>query len=376
MSTLSAPVSDTVRLPCEVHALGFSAWKKPIVRRFASESCVHFIDDPAHLPDGSTVLVWAARQHTLLPAGSLHRQRLQVVTLEDGFLRSVGLGAALEQPLSLVVDSRGCHFDATRPSDLEHLLQHANFSGDDCEQGGQLRQAIVAAGLTKYNVGTQQWQPTPDWAAASRRGTVVLVVGQVEGDASLREGSPNVRTNLELLQAVRSRCPDAHIVYKPHPDVMAGLRQAGPLEHKAMTWCDTVVDGVSLPALLLHVNAVHVMTSLAGFEALLRGTPVTTHGQPFYAGWGLTEDCNPPARRARRLELDALCAGVLLRYPRYACPDTGSRISVWQALERLQARRAQAVRGAPRVAAALRIAVLRQAVAIQRWRRTAGAPEA
>ena len=35
------------------------------------------------------------------------------------------------------------------------------------------------------------------------------------------------------------------------------------------------------------------MTSLAGFEALLRGKPVTTHGQPFYAGWGLTEDICP-----------------------------------------------------------------------------------
>jgi capsular polysaccharide export protein len=334
---------------------------------------VHFSDDPAQIPDGATTLVWAARQHTLLPTGSLHHQRLKVVTLEDGFLRSVGLGAALEQPLSWVLDSRGCHFDATRPSDLEHLLQDAHFSKQDCKEGGRLRQAVVAAGLTKYNVGTHQWQPTPDLIAASRRGRAVLVVGQVEGDASLREGSPHVRTNLALLHAVRSRCPEAHIVYKPHPDVVAGLRQAGPLEHEAMTSCDSVVEGVSLPALLMHVNAVHVMTSLAGFEALLRGTPVTTHGQPFYAGWGLTEDVNPPARRGRRLPLDALCAGVLLRYPRYACPDTGRRISVWQALEWLQARQGRAARSAPRAAAALRTAVLRQALAVQRWGRARGA---
>ena len=32
------------------------------------------------------------------------------------------------------------------------------------------------------------------------------------------------------------------------------------------------------------------MTSLMGFEALLRGIPVTTFGRPFYAGWGLTRD--------------------------------------------------------------------------------------
>ena len=59
------------------------------------------------------------------------------------------------------------------------------------------------------------------------------------------------------------------------------------------------------------------MTSLVGFEALLRGLPVVTYGQPFYAGWGLTRDHAPLARRTRRLSLDELVAGALLRYPRY-----------------------------------------------------------
>ena len=68
---------------------------------------MHFGDDAAQVPNGATALVWAARQNTLLPTGSLQHQRLKVVTLEDGFLRWVGLGAALEQPLSWVLDSRG-----------------------------------------------------------------------------------------------------------------------------------------------------------------------------------------------------------------------------------------------------------------------------
>lgn len=65
------------------------------------------------------------------------------------------------------------------------------------------------------------------------------------------------------------------------------------------------------------------MTSLAGFEALLRGKPVTTYGMPFYAGWGLTTDhCHCP-RRTRRLTLAQLVAGTLILYPRYVNPLTG-----------------------------------------------------
>ncbi|MEF8701859.1 MAG: capsular polysaccharide biosynthesis protein, partial [Candidatus Accumulibacter sp. UW26] len=54
---------------------------------------------------------------------------------------------------------------------------------------------------------------------------------------------------------------------------------------------------------------------------LLRGKRVVVHGQPFYAGWGLTEDRVRGGvalgRRERRLQLDELVAGTLLRYPVY-----------------------------------------------------------
>ena len=47
------------------------------------------------------------------------------------------------------------------------------------------------------------------------------------------------------------------------------------------------------------------MTSLLGFEAMLRGVKVTTTGAPFYAGWGLTRDLGElPARRTARPDLD------------------------------------------------------------------------
>jgi capsular polysaccharide export protein len=72
------------------------------------------------------------------------------------------------------------------------------------------------------------------------------------------------------------------------------------------------------------VDEVHVNTSLAGFEALLRDTPVTCHGTPFFAGWGLTTDLGEiPGRRGVRRTLDELVAAALLLYPRYLDPVTG-----------------------------------------------------
>lgn len=58
------------------------------------------------------------------------------------------------------------------------------------------------------------------------------------------------------------------------------------------------------------------MTSLGGFEALLRGKKVYCYGQPFYAGWGLTQDAYPINRRNKILSLNALIAGALIEYPR------------------------------------------------------------
>jgi capsular polysaccharide export protein len=78
-----------------------------------------------------------------------------------------------------------------------------------------------------------------------------------------------------------------------------------------------------MPALLARVDGVHVLTSLTGFEALLRGLDVTVHGHPFYAGWGLTRDmAGPLARRTRTLALSELIAGTLILYPRYIDPVT------------------------------------------------------
>jgi len=63
-------------------------------------------------------------------------------------------------------------------------------------------------------------------------------------------------------------------------------------------------------------------------------------GQPFYAGWGLTEDREPVARRSRRLSLDELVAGVLILYPTYVSRSTRRFATPERALDELLAWRA------------------------------------
>lgn len=330
-----AGVTDR-KFPPVIYACGFSFWKKPIVRRFFAGSHVVFVRSASRLPPDATLAVWG-RKAILgkLPAG------IHLVRLEDGFLRSVGLGADLIRPVSWVIDTRGIYYDATHPSDLEVLLQTSEFTFDLLARAASLRERIVSTGLTKYNVGNGGWQ------RPAQAGRVILVPGQVESDASLRFGAPGIRTNLGLLRAVREANPDAYVVYKPHPDVLAGLKARGEGEDEVMAWCDEVVSDVSMGVLLHLVDEVHVLTSLAGFEALLRGKAVTCYGQPFYAGWGLTVDVLTVPRRTRRLSLEQLVAGTLILYPTYVSYTTGEFSTPEQALDDLLAWRESASHAAP-----------------------------
>jgi len=272
---------------------------------------------------GRPIVVWAARE----PAGfgdAAARQGAKLVRIEDGFLRSVGLGSNHVGGCSLVVDELGIYFDPRTPSALENLLQDEPADAALLQRAAALRQQLVQHGLTKYNVGSR----APIVIAAPQGRQRLLVPGQVENDASLRLGSPDVRSNLELLQRVRAAHPQAWIVYKPHPDTEAGTRPGRLRDEQVLRYADQIVREVSVTALFPHIDAVHTMTSLVGFEALLRGVKVSTWGLPFYAGWGLTEDHLHTPRRTRRLSLDALVAGVLIRYPLYRHPLTGEACEV------------------------------------------------
>lgn len=238
--------------------------------------------------------------------------------MEDGFIRSAGLGADCVPPLSIVLDDLGVHYDPLRPSRLEEMLAAGHFSQTDLTRARRLREWLVRDGISKYGVASGAALPRP---GGGRRH--ILVTGQVEDDRSIQFGASAVRTNLALLQKVRERAPRAWIIYRPHPDVEAGHRRGAIPPQTALQYADSIDAASPISALIAMVDEAHVITSLAGFEALLHGKAVTTHGTPFFAGWGLTQDLAPASpRRGVARTLDELVAAVLLRYPRYLDPVT------------------------------------------------------
>lgn len=255
-----------------------------------------------------------------------------VVQVEDGFVRSRGLGSDLNPPWSIVVDRTGIYYRPGRPSDLQAILATHRFDAPLLARAAALRETICRLGVSKYgDAAGGSLPPLP----AGRR--IVLAAGQVEDDLSVRFGGVGLG-NRGFLAEVRAAEPDAFVIFRPHPDVTAGHRAGHVADGAALAHADLVDRESPLMPLIGRVDAVHVLSSLTGFEALLRGKDVVVHGQPFYSGWGLTRDlAGQPGGRGRRLPLEALVAGALILYPRYLDPVTRLPCTAELLVERLAA---------------------------------------
>lgn len=301
-------------------ASGMAMWKRGALQRFfGRHRPMIFAQDPARAR--------AADKPWMVWAGKAAIGHADAARVEDGFLRSRGLGANLVAPLSLVVDDLGIYYDPQRPSRLEKWIENREtLRPDQRLRAEKLISRIKGAGLSKYNLSGSEIGELP-------KGHRILVPGQVADDASIRTGTDAVADNLALLQATRHANPNAVIIYKPHPDVEAGLRD-GAIDAGGLT--DVVLHQTDPVALLEHVDEVWTMTSLLGFEALLRGVKVTTLGTPFYAGWGLTRDlADVPPRRRAEPTLEGLVHAALIDYPRYLDPKTGLPCPVEVIVDRL-----------------------------------------
>ena len=360
--------------PADTVCVGVDRWKRAWTRRLLAPAAgrpVRFRDaNPGRaagwLDGAGRVIGWASRTPPAL-AAACRARGVPFSWMEDGYLRSAGLGSRLVLGCSYVLDARRPPFDAGGPSDLEELLAGHPFPAELRARARRFRARLLAARLTKYGVGGGGAAGELRAAAGDR--PVVLVAGQVEDDAALRLGTADVADNRTLLARARARHPDAFLVFKPHPDVESGLRRGHVPKREAERCADRVLAGASAPADVLDaVDRVEVMTSLLGFEALLRDLPVACHGLPFYAGWGLTEDLVPCPRRSRRLDLDALVAGVLLLYPHYVDPRSGRPCTPEWLLEQLPRLPAAPVRR-PEAAAVAFAAAAKRA-----WRRLGAVP--
>lgn len=345
------------RLGSKLFVYDFSRWKVPFVRGFLGFDKVNLTVKPKtkwwfFLPYGinekrakradskvfkalsntADYVVWGQKSKRLLKDKLAKRGMINPVIwcMEDGFIRSYGLGATLIAPLSVVMDDVGIYFDATAPSRLEQILNTICLTDDQRQRAKGLHELFLTKRMSKYNLSTKNHDFIRQINALQSNRPIHLVVGQVEDDASVQTCTSVIKKNSELLARVRADFAHDVIIYKPHPDVEAGLRPGKADNHHM---ADVIAHDVAMPDCLDVCDVVHTISSLTGFEALLRGKSVVCYGLPFYAGFGLTDDVieanntskiNALGRRTRPnlppLTLEELIYATLIDYPMYHLP--------------------------------------------------------
>jgi capsular polysaccharide export protein len=320
--------------PTDARLLAFlpTRWRFPLIGSALSASL-----QPIELPGGAAdgVVGWGDKPLARIARGYARARKLPYWTLEDGFLRSVGLGKAGAPSVSLIADDLGIHFSAHAPSRLETLLQDGT-PGVDLARAKKLREWIVHERLSKYN-------HLPEGSVSLRpsRRKRILLVDQVVGDRSVAGSGANAETFLRMWDAARAE-NNADIIIKSHPDVVAGRAKGYLTPHARESRVQFIDSAVSPHSVLDVVDEVWTVSSQLGLDALLRGMTVVTFGMPAYAGWGLTQDradslvaAAARARRTRRIGVEELAHAVLLQYSLYVDPVTRQPITAEQAVERL-----------------------------------------
>lgn len=294
---------------------------------------------PLSNPSVDKVIGWGLRPSTKKARAYAEKKQLPYIALEDGFLRSLGLGVSGYPPFSMVYDDLGIYYDTIRPSRLERLILDSDFTQETIQQAQTALELICDYQLSKYNHApnsTREHLPNKE---------IILVIDQTFGDMAVKYGQADTGSFQAMLQSAVAENPDAEIWVKTHPDVISGKKKGYLTALSAMT---DNIDNIHLLAadlnpisLLKQVDTVYCVTSQMGFEALLLEKKVITFGVPWFSGWGLTDDRHPQIaqlcsqkRRCDRTSLQ-LFAVAYLQYSRYINPNNGQSGSIFDVIEHL-----------------------------------------
>ena len=338
-------INDCSEKPVAI-LFGFNLWKRKFISSYLKEYRTAFARGKSSWSSQASVIdslenirfiVWGYTEPELLIAYA-NQRGIPVSRMEDGFLRSADLGSQHSTPLSLVIDHSGLYYDATHSSDLENLLNEHDFSSDKklMDLVKPLISLFCNLKVSKYNLGSFRSAAGILGMKFKRR---VLVIGQVEQDASIFYGLGQEWTCKKLIELAKIENPNSEIIYKPHPDVVQGFRKNSVELQEIQKICRVIMSPVMLSDLFGVVDHVYTITSLSGCEALLHGLPVTVVGAPFYAGWGLTDDRQILPRRIRKLSLEELFCGAYLLYPKYLTDLDNSLNGCLAAILRMTAQR-------------------------------------
>ena len=317
---------------------GFSQWGFYLIKNFFKPKKVVFIHSLQELRKNfslaeSVLIMYPTKQNSEILKFAKEKN-IPIGFVEDGFIRSLTLGSSFFKPASIVVDFKGIYYDPSSQNDLEYLLNTYECTYDEIQRSKKLKQTILNFNVSKYN--HLQYKKL-DIETDKK---VALVVGQVDDDMSIQKAGFGF-DSFSLLKKVREENPEKYILYKPHPDVIAKIRE-GFLNIQALEeYADKVVTEVNLDSCFEVSDEVHTISSLSGFEALLRGKKVVVYGLPFYAGWGLTEDKRICKRRIKKLSIEELLYISYVKYPRYVSLATNNFCEIEDVIDEIVSLREQ-----------------------------------
>lgn len=283
--------------------LDLSYWKQKIIPKFMFNKNFNFLYSIKH--EVCTYFTWGMNKPTSVMN--------DFVRIEDGFIRSYDLGTNLTPPQSLIFDNKGIYFNTQKPNDLTLFLENNdNFKNKYfLNQASKLIQTIRQTGISKYNLKKK----TKINRFSNRK--TVLVIGQVDGDASIKFQNNKEINNYKMLLQARQDFKDSFLIYRPHPDILSGNRVGKLSLDEAIKHCDYLSENENLHSLFEVVDTVCVISSLSGLEALIYEKEVVCYGTPFYSGLGLTIDKYPHFKQKENRSLQELVAATYIWYPRY-----------------------------------------------------------
>lgn len=271
---------------------GFSEWKYSFIKKIFGGDCYFFTTKDANhkgfirlfekkINFVNNIYVWSYNDPYWLSSLCLSLKK-DFYRIEDGFIRSNSLGAKKSAPKSLVIDRSGLmYFDAARESQLHNMIRNLSLDKKKITEAQGYINYIIKNNISKYNL--------PNFKQSYTIENAILVIGQNENDMSITKSGAIFTTNEALLKYIMSKNVGRNIIYKPHPDTINNDTNRKSCPEK-ISGVIVINDLHYLFDNASNISEVHTISSLLGFEFLMRGLKVYCYSRTWYSGWGLTED--------------------------------------------------------------------------------------
>jgi len=260
--------------------------------------------------------------------------------LEDGFIRSLGLGVEGYEAFSIVEDEKGMHYDAKKETTIENILNNYDFENDKklLSLANDAINLIKKYKISKYNLSEMRLPEN-----VKVKGKKVLIIAQTAGDNSLKYGRAYEFEPKDIILSALEENPGAKIYVKIHPDVLTGKRKSSIDVELAKKHCTVITENTNPIMLLEEFDKIYTQTSQMGFEAAFLGKEVVTFGMPFYAGWGITKDKLTEKRRKRKLTPLEVFAAAYILYSKYYNPYEKRECDIIETIETIYKKRKEII---------------------------------